>query len=196
MFANNNLAGVGDRCGDLNGLVPTDWADQIIKFRIPYSMPGELVVGPSETAVQFNESTFLHTIDKPLEIHRMHVALTGLVDDEAGAPTIIPEQQPTTLDRRVRLRVEDTAKNQVIFKSPHLVSTLQKLNEQTWEWEVPYTIGKQEGFTIGVDTALLPSVCVISGADCTTVTLTDITGVRVEVALQGYLIVLRPADSR
>jgi hypothetical protein len=196
MMTNNNLAGIGDAGRDLNGLIPTDWADQIIKFRVPYSMPGELVVAADATAEQFNEATFLHTIDKPFEIHRMHVALTGL--NIVENTTTILEPQPTTLDRRVRLRMEDTAKNQVVFKSPHLVSTLQKLNEQTWEWEVPYTIGKQEGFTISVDTDLLPSICQIDQADatCATSELIEVTDVRVEIALQGYLIVLRPADSR
>lgn len=192
----NNLAGIGDPGIALNGLIPTDWADQIIKFRIPYSMPGELVVEADATAEQFNEATFLHVIDKPFEIHRMHVALTGLNVVEADVTILDP--QPTTLDRRVRLRMEDTAKNQVVFKSPHLVSTLQKLNEQTWEWEVPYTIGKQEGFTISVDTDVLLSICQIDDADptCATSVLVAVNRVRVEIALQGYLIVLRPADSR
>lgn len=192
----NNLAGIGDPGASLNGLIPTDWADQIIKFRIPYSMPGELVVEADATAEQFNEATFLNTIDKPFEIHRMHVALTGI--NVVEADVIILEPQPTTLDRRVRLRLEDTAKNQVLFKSPHLVSTLQKLNEQTWEWEVPYTIGKQEGFTLSVDTDVLPSICQIdtSDATCETSEVVAVNRVRVEVAFQGYLIVLRPADSR
>lgn len=196
MTMNNSLAGIGDPGSALNGLIPTDWADQIIKFRIPYSMPGELVVAPDATAEQFNEATFLHTIDKPFEIHRMHVALTALNIVEND--TIILDPQPTTLNRRIRLRLEDTAKNQVLFKSPHLVSTLQKLNEETWEWEVPYTVGKQEGFTVSVDSDLFLSICQIDTADptCQTSELVAVTNVRVEVAFQGFLIVLRAADAR
>lgn len=188
---NAPLAGKGEYADDLNGLIPATFADQIIKFRLPYSMPGELTIAANQTGVQFNANTFLHNINKPFEIHRMHVELTGMQD--AG---IIPDGQPLSLDRRVRLTLQDTAKNELLTKNPHLVSILQKANEHTWEWEVPYTLTQQDGITITVDTlALLPNFCVPT-ADCTATEDVPITNVRVEVAFQGYLVILAPANQR
>jgi hypothetical protein len=190
MFFGHNLPTKGDSVRDLNG-VPETFADQLIKFRIPYVMPGELVTDPNSTAVQFNEATFLHTIDKPFEVHMMHVELTGL-----DAEDNIPDLQPLSLDRLVRLRIEDTAKNEKISKSPTLVSIIRDALNHLWKWEVPYTFTRQEGFTIGVDTAALPTICVPSAEDCTSEPLV-IAKVRTEISFQGYLVVLRPAsDSR
>jgi hypothetical protein len=189
MFLAHNLPGAGDRVTDLNGIVPGTFADQVIKFRIPYSMPGELVVDASSTAIQFNEATFLHVIDKPFEVHAMHVELTAI--DEDG---LIPENQPRTLDRLVRLRIEDTAKNERLTKSPHLVSTIRNFETHLWSWEVPYTFDKQEGFTVAVDTDVLPTLSGMDPAACAECVLVVITQVRVEVAFQGFLIVIRPAS--
>lgn len=183
------LPGNGDKVTDLNGIVPGTFADQLIKFRIPYSMAGEVTVAASQTAVQFNEATFLHVVNKPVEIHAMHVELTGI--DAFGD---IPDEQPKTLDRRVRLRIEDTAKSEKLTKAPHLVSTLIDSQTHMWKWEVPYTLEKQEGFVVAVDTDVLPVICGLNPEDCTTAAIVTITEVRVEVSFQGFLIVVRPAS--
>lgn len=168
---NAPLAGIGEPLGNLNGLIPATFADQIIKFRLPYSMPGELDVAANTTGTQFNANTFLHNIDKPIEIHRVHFELIGILDG-----TIL-EPQPTTLDLRVRVTLLDTSKNEVLTKNPHLIRTIQKLNEHTWEWEVPYTLTRQEGITITVDTLAFPA---------------GTNTIRVAASFQGYLIVLAP----
>lgn len=188
MSLSYNLAGVGDRAMDLNGLIPETFADQLIKFRIPYAMPGELVTDASTTAMQFNEATFLHTIDKPFEVHLMHVELTGLPEND-----IMSDVQPLSLDRRVRLRIEDTAKNEKITKNPHLVSTIVDNLTHEWRWDVPYTFTRQEGFTVSVDTDVLPTICV-PNAQCTAETPLIITKVRTEISFRGYLVVIRPAS--
>lgn len=181
----------GDFAGNLNGVIPETFADQIIKYRIPYCMPGELVVAAEETAQQFNEATFLHTLDKPFEVHLMHVELTGL--DEDGA---MPDVQPETLDKRVRLRIDGGPSNEHMTKNPALVATLVDAEQHLWKWDVPLTITRQEGFTISCDVQALPTICV-PAADCATNEALDIASVRVEVNFEGYLIVIRPAsDSR
>jgi hypothetical protein len=192
-----NMPARDDSVGSLNGEIPATYADQIIKYRMPYTMPGERLVAAEVTADQFNEATFLHVIDKPFEVHRLHVELTGLtgtVDDNA-----IPDTQPATLDRRVRLRIDLTEKNDKVTKNPALVSTLVDALTHIWEWEVPYTITKQEGFTVAVDTQALPVICFTdpeANTPCDPGVLT-FTFVRVEIQFQGYLIVIRPAsDSR
>lgn len=195
MFLGTTLPGKGDSVRDLNG-VPETFADQLIKFRIPYTMPGELVTDPDTTGIQFNEATFRHTIDKPFEVHQMHVEVTGL-----DADGNVPDTQPLTLDRLVRLRIDDEAKNERITKSPTLVSIIRDALTHLWVWEVPYTFTRQEGFVIEVDTAALPTICVPDTSEaaeepCSSVPLV-ITQVRTEISFQGYLVVLRPAsDSR
>lgn len=191
----NHAPGIGEPVRGLNGIdpdalgsLPATFADQLIKFRIPYTMAGELVTGADTTAVQFNEATFLHTIDKPFEVHQMHIELTGLAADNS-----IPDTQPLTLDRLVRLRMEDTAKNEKITKNPTLVSVMRDALTHLWCWEVPYTFTRQEGFTISVDTDDLPTICV-PNATCDASDPLIITQVRTEISFQGYLIVIRPAS--
>ena len=183
-----HLAGRGESAHDLNGIVPETFADQLIKFRIPYVMAGEKVTDASSTAIQFNEATFLHQIDKPFEVHLMHVEVTGLAADSS-----MPDTQPLTLDRRVRLRIEDTAKNERITKNPTLVSTLVDHEKHLWIWEVPYTFTRSEGFVVAVDTDALPTICVPNDT-CTAQEPLIIAKVRTEIAFEGYLVVLRPAS--
>ena len=191
MFLGYNLPGKGDSVHDLNGIVPETFADQLIKFRIPYVMAAELVTPADSTAIAFNEAAFLHTIDKPFEVHQAHFELTGLGTVEGA--DFMPDVQPMTLDRRVRLRIEDSAKNERITKSPTLVSTIRDALTHLWEWEVPYTFTRQEGFVIAVDTAALPTICVPAD-DCTESVAFTITKVRTEISFEGYLVVLRPAS--
>lgn len=161
-----------------NSIIPAAYADQYIKFRVPYTMPGEIIVDASQTGVFFPEAIFIHNVDKPFEIERMRVGLTAL--DENNAVLAV---QPPTLRKRVRLNIEDVSKNESITKAAALVDTLVSGPDSdegsTWEWYVPYTIERSEGLSIGIDTQALPA-----GTD----------KVRVEIVFQGSLIVIQPAS--
>lgn len=160
-----------------NSIIPHSFADQVITFRIPYSMPGELVVEPNASGVFFPEATFLTNVDKPFEIDRMYVRLTALDENKD-----VLDVQPGTLGRRVRLSIGDTSKNEKLTKSAHIVDTLISSEAGaagSWEWYVPYTMVRSEGFQIGIDTLAMPA-----GTDF----------VRVEIAFQGSLIVIQPAS--
>jgi hypothetical protein len=168
------------------GRLPLMFEGRQITFRIPYAMPGEMAVPPSQNGLVFAAATFLHNLDKPFEIHRVIPRLTGL--DTNGAVT---EPQPDTLEKRIRLNITDEGKNERITKAPALVENLITANRRSWEFEDPYTIVRGEGFQVGVDSLSYPPVCVL-GANCDSFTLTTIVNVRVSVVFEGYLVVVAP----
>jgi hypothetical protein len=160
------------------GRLPLQYAGKDITLRIPYSMTGEATYAANLNGQVMQDTLFGHQMDKPLEVHRMIVRLTAF---EAGGAILEP--QPTTLDRRVQIRVKDTATGENMNKAAQRLSSLKKINEDTWEWEEPRTITKNEGFEVSVDTG--PYNMVPAPANAT-------TAIRVEVTFQGYLIVIAP----
>jgi hypothetical protein len=174
------------------GLVPSTFADQWIKFRIPYTMPGEMVIDANSSGNFFPEDVFNNASDKPFEVWRMVVRLTAVTDDD---PRFIYDPQPTTLGKHVRIQVHDTSFETRMNKAMQLVDGLQKDDELTWEWEVPYTIVRSQAFSVQADATALPRYCleVINLADvnCTTAVVA-VPAVRVEVTFQGYFLILQP----
>jgi len=160
--------------------LPDTYAGKEIRFRIPYSMPGELQLDAESQGVQFPEATFLHNVEKPFEIHRAIIRLTALDD---STPPVILAAQPTILQKLVRVRITDTSKNEVLTKNAQLIDSLLKANEETWEWYEPYTLVRSEGFQVSCDTdATYPE---------------GTTYIRAEITFQGYLIVISaPSESR
>jgi hypothetical protein len=112
--------------------LPDTYAGKEIRFRIPYSMPGELQLDAESQGVQFPEATFLHNVEKPFEIHRAIIRLTAL--DDSTPPVIL------------------ASKNEVLTKNAQLIDSLLKANEETWEWYEPYTLVRSEGFQVSCDT--------------------------------------------
>lgn len=176
------------------GRLPDFFAGKRVTFRIPFIMAAEQVVDSDTQGFQFPEAALLHNTDKPFEIHRMIVKLT-LIDGTDGSlvpyPAIVngPVSGATEFDmqRLVRLRLRDTSKNELITKNLTRVDQLFKANEQSWEWEEPYTLVRSEQLEIGVDT---DDLGVIGGQF--EVPMTD-PRVRVEVSFEGYLLVIAPA---
>ncbi len=144
-------------------------------------MPGEIVLQSSQQGVQFPEATFLHNIDKPFEIHRVHLDTTGLNNED---PRQIVSPPLADTNKFIRVRIDDTTKNEKMTKNAHLVNTLIFENTRVWDWEDPYTVVRSEGFQITLD-----------AQDLTT--LAGVDALRVEVTLQGYLIVIgAPTETR
>lgn len=172
------------------GIVPEFFAGQRIKYRIPYHMPGEVVVTPNQSGVAFPEGQFLHNVDKPFEIDRMIIRLTAF--DDAQTPALM-EQQPNGLDERIRMSLLDISKDLRLTKNPGLISSFLTDDKRTWEWAVPYTIVRQEGLQVVLDADAFPTICVPNPADCDGPPVASVVGsVRVEVSFQGYLIILEP----
>ena len=153
-------------------------------------MSGEVLISASVSGAFFPDSTFLNSVDKPFEVWRMIVRLTAF---DAQTPPEIIEPQPLTLDRRIRLAIEDLSKNQNMTKAPTLVSTLQRgSTEPSWEWEVPYTIVRAEGFNVQVDSLAFPTLCVPDITNCANLVAVAVDQVRVEIDFEGFLLYLEP----
>lgn len=172
------------------GRLPLSFAGKNITFRIPYTLAAELDVGPNLSGIVFPEAAFLFNVDKPFEIHRVKIDLTAK-GTPAGAvtPTVL-EPQPTTLDKRVRLKILDFSKNENLMKTSTLVAQLLTANTRAWEWEEPYTIVRSEGFQVQIDTIDYPAV-VILDANIEPERV-DVQFVRVELAFQGFIDVIGP----
>lgn len=157
------------------GRLPAKFAGKLITFRVPFSMPGELLVAANAQGQQFPEATFLNSTDKPFEVHRMVVRLTAF--DGQDPPVILDTQPGDILFKTIRLRVLDLSKNELLTKSTHLASLFLRQNELTWEWTDPYTLVRSNGFIVTVDADNFP---------------TGTSNVRVEVAFQGFRTVIAP----
>ncbi len=152
--------------------IPTHFAGQRIKFRVPYSMPGELVVANATTGVEFPEASFLHNIELAFEIWAVHLGASQL--DANGNPQAAPAPG---INKFWRVRIQDVSKNQLITKNAQLVAGLTDDDTNTWFWRVPYTLVRAEGFLVSVDN-LLPAA---PGND-----------LRAEITYRGFLLVLAP----
>jgi hypothetical protein len=152
--------------------IPTHFAGKRIKFRVPYTMPGELVVPNGTTGLDFPEATFLHTVELDFEIWSAKFAASQL--DGNGVP--IAEPAPG-INKFWRVRIQDVSKNQLVTKNAQLVATLIDTNSGEWFWRVPYSIVRAEGFQVTIDN-LLPAA---PGND-----------LRAEVTFRGFLLVLEP----
>jgi len=172
------------------GRLPLQFAGKDITFRIPYNIAAELDVGPNQSGVVFPEASFLHNVDKPFEVHRMKVGLTGKGTPETFTSPTILEPQPTTLQKRVRIRILDFSKNENLTKSATLVSQLLQQNTQAWDLEEPYTIVRSEGFQVQIDTADYPAVVILDAT--IQPERVEVQLIRVEVNFQGYLDIIGP----
>lgn len=172
------------------GRLPLQFAGKDITFRIPYNIAAELDVGPNQSGIIFPEASFLHNVDKPLEIHRILVRLTAKGTPVTFTVPTVLEPQPTTLDERVRLRFQDFSKNENLTKSSTLVSLLLSRFTGAWDLEEPYTIVRSEGFQVQVDTIDYPFV-VIFDANIEPERVA-VQFVRIEVNFQGYLDIIGP----
>lgn len=168
------------------GRLATEYAGRKITFRVPYSMPGELIVDASSSGVQFPEATFLHNIDKPFEIHRIIPRVTaidaGNLVYTAGAAATVT----TLLEMCTRIRIFDFSKNENLTKNAQLIHSLYKGDsEKTWEFADPYTLVRSEGFQVTVDN--IATAGIVGGAYAKT---------RVELTFQGFLCVVSRPDER
>lgn len=160
------------------GRLAATFAGRQITFRVPFNMPGEIILAGSVSGAQFPDATFLHNQDKPFEIHRMIPRITGLDTNNAVVATQ-PDQQ--LLQSLVRLRIVDFSKNENLTKAATLMKLFTKgTSEQTWEFADAYTLVRSEGFQIIVDTQAIPVFNPV------------ISNLRIEINFQGFLLAVAP----
>ena len=162
----------------------------------------EIIVGPNISGTVFPDVDLSIQSDKPFEVHRMVPRLTALAsiqyDGQAAAVVQPADPQPETMDKRIRLTVNDFTKSTIMTKNATLLNSFITENRKTWDWDAPYTIERSTGFQVQVDSLDFPSVCVadITGS-CAAPTKIAITQCRVEVAFHGFLIVVAaPTEQR
>ncbi len=173
------------------GRLPSQWGGRDITMRIPYSMPGELILTGNQSGVQFPDVTFTNNIDMPFEGHRMIPRVVAL-DDANNALSNQPSQE--LLQNLVRARINDFGKNVIMVKNPAFFDALVKgSSERTWEWADPYYLIRSEGFQVICDTTTLivwdgnqipqdpPDVPLVS--------------LRIEVTFQGFLLQVAPPSN-
>lgn len=152
--------------------IPTHFAGQRIKFRVPRTMPGELTVGNGVVGLDFPPATFLHSVELPFEV--WSVKFAGAQLDDNGNPQAAPAPG---INQFWRARISDVSKNQNITQAANLIQTLVDDESGEWFWRVPFTIVRQEGFDVTIDN-LLPAA---PGND-----------LRAAVNFRGFLLVLEP----
>ena len=163
------------------GRLPETFAGRRIAFRVPFTMPGTMVIGSSAGPVQFPTATFMQTEDKPFEIHRVIPRLSNV-------NTAIPE---STLMRMVSIRMEDLGKEQFLTKQPlagqpqdiQIINIVKGDVEKTWEWPDPYYLRKNENIIVSLQSIPYP-------------TEVEGVGIQVEIVLEGFLIVIAPPSDR
>lgn len=168
------------------GRLPAVFAGRPIRYREPYSMSAELNLTASQSGISFAEASFLHNVDKPFEIHKARIELTPF---DADGNLILQGPQFLDLTRRVRLGIMDVGKNQQLTKVKQMVSTLVNRDSGAWEWADPYYLVKTEGFDVTAD-SLAFGYTILADDDFTT--LATLTTLRVELAFQGFLVVVAP----
>lgn len=172
------------------GRLPLAFAGKTITYRIPYNVAAEIDVPPDRNGIVFPESSFLHNVDKPFEIHRVIVRLTARGTPEGFTSPQIFDPQPTTLEERIRLRFLDFSKNENLTKSSTLVSLLLSRISGAFDLEEPYTIVRSEGFQVQIDSQAFPNGIILNSDVIPESVPTDF--VRVEINFQGYLIIIGP----
>jgi len=164
------------------GRLPEHWAGRKITMRIPYEMPGEILLTSGEPGKQFPDATFLHNVDKPFEVHRTKPFVSSL---DENANVINPQAVQETLQSLIRIRIADLGKNELMTKAPTLLPLLTKgIAEQTWEWAEPYTIERSESFQVTADALAFTN-------------FDGVVQLRLAWAFIGFLIVVAPpSESR
>ena len=184
------------------GRLPLAFAGKNITFRIPYEMAGEITLSSAQTGIQFPDTVFSHNVDKPFEVHRVKPVLTVLDQNGnviPGLPVLsgtVPVGQlalppQLVLQQFIRVRISDLGKNELLTKSPTMLSMLTTgTSRETWEWEEPYTIVRSEAFQVVAD-ALSYSNLLAYLYDVTTDPPPSIS-LRLSLMFQGYLVIVGP----
>lgn len=164
------------------GRLPAQWAGKVITDRFPYSMAAELRLTTGQIITQFAASSFLHSIDKPFEIHRL-IPRVIAQDSEGLLLTTQPDQE--LLASLVRLLMTNLGINQPMMPNATRISVLTKgSSERTWEYAEPYYLKNGQEIIASAQALTFPA---ISG----------LSSLMVVLDFQGFLIqVSPPSDIR
>lgn len=170
------------------GRLPSQFAGRDITMRVPYVMPGELILTANQSGVQFQDAAFQNNVDMPFEAHRVKPYVTGL---DANNNVLAVQMDQDNLQALVRLQINDLGKNVKMTKNPTVMHLLTKgSSERTWEWAEPYYMLRSESFQVVADSLALPAWN--GSQDASSQAMVSL---RIEVQFQGFLIVVAPPSN-
>jgi hypothetical protein len=175
------------------GRLPSQWAGRDITMRIPYNLPGELILAGNASGVQFPDTQFTNNVDMPFEAHRMVPRVVGL---DAANNALATQPPQDLLQELVRVRINDFGKNVIMTKNPAFLNVLTKgSSERTWEWAEPYYLVRSEGFQVVCDSL---TIFPWDGNQIPVFPATvPLISLRVEIDFQGFLCVVEaPSNTR
>lgn len=166
------------------GRIANTWAGQLITDRFPYNMSAELVLTTGQAATQFPDSAFLHSLDKPFEVHRM---IPRVVANDGSSVPLITQPDQELLAALVRIFITNLGITQTMMKAATRLNALVKgSSERTWEWAEPQTIQRGQEFQVTAQALTFPVFAP-----------TPASSLSVIIDFQGFLLqVAPPSDNR
>lgn len=166
------------------GRLPTQWAGKVITDRFPYNMSAELTLTSNSPATQFPDSAFLHSLDKPFEVHR----LIPRVVANADGGVMLPEQpDQETLAALIRIFITNLGITQTMMKAATRLNALVKgSSERTWEFAEPQVLQRGQEFQTTAQSLTFPVFTPTAAGSLTVI-----------LDFQGFLLqVAPPSDNR
>lgn len=145
--------------------LPDSYKGRRIEKRLPYVMFAQLNIAASTTGASFADSSFLHSTDKPFEVHRAAIHVTAVDGSDVPTTALTPNSETFA-----RLDISDTGSNERLTKTATRVQNLVADNTKMLELDDPYVMEYQTGFVITGDNQHAS------------------TRIRIQVAFHGYLL--------
>jgi hypothetical protein len=159
------------------GRLPATWAGRIINQRVPYQLYGEISMVSAQQGLQFPDATFMNSVDKPFEIHRM---IPRVYSRDSGNVLLATQTAMSTLSALIKCRLMDLGLNQDLTKTPARLDAMTKGEaERTWEWADPHYLTRSNLIQVTLDADTFPSI-------------STMTNLLVCITFQGFLLVVAP----
>ena len=165
------------------GRLPATFGGRVVTARQPEVFSGEVALTSAQTGIQFPDSTFLNSTDRPFEIHRM---IPFVVPQDVNNVALNPFPDQDILMSLIRTKITDLGKGPTaLMKASTLLRTLVKgQTERTWEWADPYYLAKSEQFQVINDALTFPA----NGA------IASLVSLKVCMSFEGFFLTLGPAS--
>ena len=160
------------------------FANLAIVDELPYNMQTEQVLTSNQqSATAFPNQDLANSTDKPFAVHRLIPEVIALL--ASGAP-IGTQPDIRVMETLIKLSGQLTGPNQDIFKAPTRLRNLVMgtTSQHAWSFEEPFVMPSASN--VGLN---LLATCDTFPASFTE---SSITGLRVTINLQGYLLVIAP----